>query len=440
MSTEKSNRSLGATQGKSTVNKNITDTDKKIAKDSILKAFQIAGLTSEDSIVCPNCGNSKKGKIKVKTSAKSGNLYWHCFPCGEHGDAIELLTKFMNYTFVDAINLLLDRDPLQNSMGNFKVLPKFEIAPPFLAKVNSAVYDYLLSLGSADEAVKYYGVWHIAPEAVIEAGSVVLVNARKIQNLLIAKFSKEELIECGVLTKDKAGRDFFLFNSEYNVVEPHRNDSGSVVGMQFRPSPQQMLKVKAHKDWKKRWSGKLSSSGEILDPSEAWEEAYSFNSAQAGEKIPYVTPFLSLKGAGRESLVGCGLWRIGKLPKGSKIYVVEGFKDLLAARTLGVEAYAIPGVGVMPSDKVCKLFKSHHMVVMLDGDEAGAKGRAALMAHFKEQGITSSIFPNQREGMDVADILVEKFAHTDCSCSTCKAWVISHPYDKETCGCRSCKA
>jgi hypothetical protein len=56
MSTEKSNRSLGATQGKSTVNKNITDTDKKIAKDSILKAFQIAGLTSEDSIVCPNCG------------------------------------------------------------------------------------------------------------------------------------------------------------------------------------------------------------------------------------------------------------------------------------------------------------------------------------------------------------------------------------------------
>ena len=419
------------------VNTKITDMDKKNAKDSILKAFQIAGLVSENNIICPNCGNSKKGKIKIKTSAKSGNLYWHCFPCGEHGDAIELLVKFMNLKFNEAINLLLDRDAIQQSNIG-KVIPVFEIAPAFVATVDSEIYNYILSLGDQQAAFDYYAVWHIAPEAVKEAGSVVLLDPTTIQQKLLKKFSRDRLIKSGIMTIDKNKKDFFLFNNEYNVVEPHLSPLGDVVGMQFRPSVKQAKKVKAHKNWKKLWTGQLSPSGEILDPSDAWELAYKGNKEKAGEKVLYVTPFLSLKGASDESLVGCGLWRISKLKKGSKIYIVEGFKDLLAARTMGVEAYAIPGVGVMPPTTALVELKKHHMVVMLDGDEAGERGRLALMNWFKEHGVSASLFPNQRQGLDVADILVEKNAHSGCQCPTCKEWLIAYPYTRDNCPCKSC--
>ena len=200
-----------------------------------------------------------------------------------------------------------------------------------------------------------------------------------------------------------------------------------------------MKKVQAHKDWKKKWSNHFSLTGEKLDPSDAWDLAYRQNPEETGEKVPYVTPFLSLKGASDQSLIGCGIWRINKLKSRSNIYIVEGFKDLLAARTMGVEAYAIPGVGVMPPKILLDTLKEHHMILMLDGDDAGEMGRNNLLNYFKEQKISASLYPNIRKNMDVTDLLVERFAHKDCSCLTCSKFVKEHPYNKDECPCKSCK-
>ena len=416
----------------------VTNDDKKLAKVQIEKAFHIAGLITDGRISCPNCGNNKKGKIKVKSSANSGDPYWHCFPCDAHGDAIELLTKYMNISFIDAVNILLDRDVIE---GLNTVTPdyKINIEPAFQAIVDFEVYNNLIMKGSQKLAYEYYSQWHISPQAVKEAGSVVIEDAKVAQNFLLNKFGRERLLKSGILTVDKNGADFFLFSEDYNVIEPHLSPEGDVVGMQFRPSPKQSKKVQAHKKWKKRWSNQFLPNGELLEPSEAWELAYKKNKDLAGERIPYVTPFLSLKGATDKSLVGCGLWRISKLQNKSKIYIVEGFKDLLAARTLGVEAYAIPGVGVMPPKLALDQLKNHQIIVMLDGDKAGERGRESLMSYFKDHKINALISPNIREGMDVADILVERHAHGGCKCITCKSWLKDNPFNKENCPCKACK-
>ena len=173
--------------------------------------------------------------------------------------------------------------------------------------------------------------------------------------------------------------------------------------MQFRPTGQTKIAVKAHKEWKK---------------------AYALDPEHAGPKAEYVTPFFSIRGAGNDSLIGCGLLKISTLKEPSEIWIVEGFKDLLAARSMGFEAYAVPGVGARIPDKVMQLFldKGHNLVVCLDGDEAGQRGRIAITAALNERGVPCTPHPGLPDGMDVADVLVKAYAESGCSCATCVAW------------------
>jgi 5S rRNA maturation endonuclease (ribonuclease M5) len=423
----------------------ITDEEKLAAKHQLAQAFSIAGLIQDGNPVCPKCSTSKKGKVQLKTSADTGIPYWKCHKCSERGDAISILTDVKGYEFTDAINLLIGRDGSGKSLRRV-TRPEVEITPSFTAVIDVEIYNTIRDYGSLDLAQRYYQRWHISPEAVAEAGSRYITDAASLHATLLDKFGRSRLIACGVLTIDKNGKDFFLFNDDYPVIEVHASPAGHVVGMQFRPSPKRMLKVKAHKEWKRRWTGVIDNDGNELEPADAWLNAYTADPDTTGSKAPYVTPFLSLKGAGIDSLVGCGLPRIANLQSSqsdaspTKVYVVEGFKDLLAARTLGVEAYAIPGTGVMPPAKVCKILARHHMVVTLDGDEAGARGRANLMAWFKTQGVPAVEKTDMRNGMDIADILVERNAHNGCNCETCVDWRTNNLFDPSSCSCATCKS
>jgi hypothetical protein len=423
----------------------ITDEDKLAAKHQLAQAFSIAGLIVDGNVVCPKCGTSKKGKVQLKTSADTGIPYWKCHKCSERGDAIGILTDVKGYEFTDAINVLIGRDGSGRALRTV-VRPEVEIAPSFTAVIDVEVYNMVRDSGSLEMAQRYYQRWHISPESVAEAGSRYITDAGALHKMLLERFGRQRLIACGVLTVDKNGKDFFLFNDDYPVIEVHASPAGHVVGMQFRPSPKRMLKVKAHKEWKRRWSGVVDTDGNELEPGDAWLAAYTADPDTTGPKAPYVTPFLSLKGAGTDSLVGCGLPRITQLPlpdrsaAPTKVYVVEGFKDLLAARTLGVEAYAIPGTGVMPPEKVCKILSRHQMVVTLDGDEAGARGRANLMAWFATQDVPAVEKTDMRPGMDIADILVERNAHNGCTCETCAEWRTTKPFDPVSCLCATCRA
>ena len=417
-----------------------TDADKLLAKSKLREAFEFVGLVSDNGIpVCPSCGTNKKGKVVLRSSSKSGNPYWKCHKCSERGDAIGLLT-LTGLSFPEAMNTLLGRNTKGVKIN--KIKPTVSLSDAFVAVVDVEVYNYIRAQGSIEESVRYYQKWHIDSDVVRDSGSTYLLDCESIHKDLLIRFGRDRLLAAGVITLDRNGNDFFLFNDDYPVIEPHLSPNGHVVGMQFRPSYKRMEKVHAHKKWKKRWSGIVASDGSVLDPDDAWRSAYAIDPVAAGEREKYVAPFLSLKGAGTDSLVGCGAHSLSKLPLGDKplkVFVVEGFKDYLAARTLGVNAYAIPGTGVMPPKKVCNLLKRFLMVVTLDGDQAGAKGRANLLAYFHENNVPAVEKSDIREGMDITDILVEAKAHSGCSCETCKEWVNDHPYDRNTCPCVSCK-
>jgi hypothetical protein len=404
------------------------------ADEQLAVAFGVLGLIHDGNLVCPKCGANKPKKVAFKTSAK-GRPYWTCYPCGANGSATKLL-RDQGMKLNEAVNVLLGRG--EHAVKKVDI-PEHIIQPNFTAVIDVEVYDYIHAAGSLEKAQQYYQRWHISAEAVEKAGGRYLENCTKLQQQLIAKFGIERLRECGVVTVDKNGKDFFLFSDDYPVIEVHMKPNGHVVGMQFRPSPKQRLKVEAHKAWKRRWSRFKDRDGNIAEPSDAWAAAYAKDSKRAGEKVPYVTPFLSLKGAGPQSLVGGGLKALTRIPKGSTIYIVEGHKDLMAIYSMGLFGYSIPGTGVMPPENVCRALSIFDVVVALDGDAAGAKGRKNLLEHLANFGVTAREKQNIREGMDVTDILVERHAHNGCTCETCTDWVSTHPYDPSTCPCTSCK-
>lgn len=407
----------------------FTKDDIETVREELEKAFSVTGLIDSGRPVCPDCHALKK--VYLKVSATTGKRYWKCQKCKARGDAIELLQR-TGMNFPDAIRALMSPDAQPKAVV-------LKVAPSFAATVDNEVYRRVVTSGSLDRAVEYYATWHISPDAVRQAGGRYLEDAAKLQHDLLAEFGKQRLIACGVMTVGEDGRDYFLFNDNYPMVEPHLDPSGRVVGMQFRPSFARRDLVKAHKEFKRKWSGVVDpATGLALEPSQAWEKAAAENPDAAGPRVRYVTPFLSLKGAGPSSLVGCGLHTLSKAQPGQTVYVVEGFKDLLAASTMGAYAYAIPGTGVMPPDEACEVLKRHRVLVTLDGDEAGAKGRAAVLEHLLGKGIQASAKEDMPLGMDVTDLLVQRHAHSGCACTTCEEWRMADPPGPQ-CPCPACR-
>lgn len=419
----------------------ISEADRRIDR-----AFALLGLTSEGKLVCPICHTAKRGKVVMKTSTKTGRPYWRCHRCTDPGEgsdrrpwggsAIDLLRTYGGRDFPTAVGELLG--DVEGGAAAEK-LDIVRIAPSFRATVDVEIYDRIRDAGSYEKAAEYYGRWHISEDAVRKVGATLIEDPKALQQQLTAEYGPLRLAEAGVTTEDREGGTVFLFSEDYNVVEPHTAPSGHVVGMQFRPSPRRLEAVYAHKRWKKRWSGHVGDDGVELEPAEAWRRAYA-KDRSVGRRSPYVTPFLSLRGGGPDHLVGGGLHLLYHLPAGSDIYVVEGIKDLMAALTLGVAAYAIPGVSAMPPAGAVDILRKHRLHVMLDGDDAGAAGRESLVRELAAAGVHATPADHLKDGMDVTDTLVQRNAHAGCLCSTCETWRAERPWDRSTCTCRTCRA
>lgn len=387
----------------------VSDEDIEAARHNIEQAFQIVGLCSAQSFQCPDCGTTKKGKVTLKP-AKG---YWACYRCGAWGSTIKLLQERGGYGFADAVNVLLGRPlttgaPTPPPPTRRPVLP---VIDDFTAVVDVEVYNWILAQGDVSLAQWYYGRWHISADAVEGSGATVIRDIDAFHAKALAKWGGDRLVACGLVKPASATpnkKDFFLLNWDYCVIEPHRRPSGDVVGMQFRPNPKQERKIAAHKAYSK-----------------ARDVAESVGEEFTGTKVDYVPKFLSLRGAGPNSLIGCNLPSVAVLPEGATVHIVEGFKDAIAAATMGAPAYAIPGVGVMPHVKVCEILARLDVVICMDGDAGGDTGRKNLEEHFSANGV-SYRGKDMPAGMDVTDRLVQRNADAGHRCAVCDEWRTTH--------------
>jgi len=345
--------------------------------------------------------SSTKAKFKIHEADGGWN---HFGSDGCHGDAVKVLQLFGVPTG-DAVKVLLGRptrEPIEiptdlDALTAAMVGVKTKIDIP----VFNGVLVYGRKTGGVEAACEFYGTWHISPEAVIESGAVLIKNPDHFAKAILAKFGEERLLACGLFVRTARGELYSLISTKFPVVEPHRHPvTGDVLTMQFRSSHAQYRKYLAHKAGLRDYKG--------------------------SEK------FISIKGAPTTAQIGTGLPRIETLPAGTTVYIAEGFKDQLAARTMGLEAYGLPGAHGRPPVKICALLARHDVRTAFDGDEAGDKGTVKLSDYLAEHGVTSSpmVLP---AGLDITDVLVGGFAYgsrnhgSPCACTTCATFRKQHP-------------
>lgn len=359
----------------------------KTSQALTLALSTVGKINTEDGIVlCPKCGKAAQLGKKFKMFPDGG--WKHFSSQGCFGDAHTVLVE-SGIPFPDAVRYLAGqptRTPIQRPSN----IAEVNIAPKFVAKVDAEVLNGVLVYGrktnGVDAAIDFYSTWHISPDAVRESGAVMITDPEHFTTNIVKRFGPDRLVAAGLFTEGRNGVRPLL-GENFPLVEPHIHPvTQTPTYMQFRASAAQAARHAEHKAGKRPYAG--------------------------SEK------FLSLRGTPRSSQIGMGLPRVAQLSKRSDVYIVEGFKDLLAARTFGVEAFAIPGVDFRPSEAVCEILSRHNIIVTLDGDDAGAAGRAGLVKYLNDAGITAREHEISN-GMDVADKLVLRHSEQGCSCREC---------------------
>lgn len=421
------------------------------ARSNIKRAFELSGLVSNGHPVCPQCG--KTGNKRVKLFSDGGYKCYSAGACvGRKGGAVDLVMDRANVSFIEAVGAILGRTALRNAPRDVRI--SVDAGDSFTAVADTEVFDALCALGDVEAAVAYYGQWHIAPEAVRESKSVV-VDAAQVRQVLTDRFGRERLVAAGLVVPREGKSDFWVVNERYPAIEPHLSAEGHCVGLQTRPSDQQYARYQKHTEYARQRREAVARGEDFRPP---------------GPDERYVPKFLSLRGGQvGVHLVGCGLHRLASLGDGATVYIVEGFKDMLAMRTLGFEAYALPGAGIAPPPAVIAELSRFRLAIAFDADEGGDLGSVRLGATLAANGIVPDAMLDQwrveyphtntlwsvryglesigltderlkragttakrrmaagwgcwrkrpPEGFDVADVVVSRKAEAGCTCSTC---------------------
>jgi len=259
--------------------------------------------------------------------------HFHCFGCGEHGDAITFAMKTTGASFMEAVESLAQEAGLevpksspqaaeaeQRRAGIAEVLEAAaQVYQKFLfAPKGRAGLDYLRNRGLSDETVKQFGLgWS-------GEGRGVLAAALRGQGI-----GGDQLLEAGLMKEGERGPVDMFFS---RVMFPIRDRRGSMI----------------------------SFGGRIL-----------------GDGQPkYVNGPETAVFSKRRSLYGLNLAK-DAVRKGAALIVVEGYMDVIALAQAGFGGAVAPLGTALTEDHLTEIWRlSPEPVICFDADSAGR--RAAL--------------------------------------------------------------
>ncbi len=168
---------------------------------------------------------------------QKGDMHYHCFGCGAHGDAIHFLMSHLKLSFSDAVQNLAERfhvhleylEDLETQKGPSKTLIK-----EALEQACRFYHFYLLYTPEGHEVLQY--LYKRGLDLDFMNRFQIGLAPRQggyFRKIMHAKFIKDEtLAAAGLITESKEGRwrDFF----SDRITFPIRDASGAVIGFSAR--------------------------------------------------------------------------------------------------------------------------------------------------------------------------------------------------------------
>jgi DNA primase len=276
--------------------------------------------------LCPFHGE-KTPSFYINTSKQ----IYKCFGCGEGGDVINFVMKMENLDFMDAVKLLAKRYGIEintnmdeESKIRMEKIKRFqdihiEAARFYFANLLSGKnygYEYLRKRGLDDKIIKKFGLGYS------------LASWNSLMDYLISKGNtKEELIECGLITyKEEGNKTYDKFRNR--VMFPIFDYRGNVIGF----------------------------GGRVLDDS-----------------LPkYLNSPDTLIFNKRQNLYGLNFAR--KEITDKTVVLVEGYMDLISLYQYGIKN-VVATLGTALTEQQGMLIKRYAetAIISYDSDEAGIK-------------------------------------------------------------------
>lgn len=297
--------------------------------------------------------------------------FWHCFGCGEGGDAINFIQKINHVSFAEAIEFLADRVGVQLRYSDgggqrvepglrLRVLEANQLAAEFFAGQllgGSGLpgRQFLDGRGFGKDAAEQFGIG-FAPTGGRELG----------QHLKAKGFSDEELVKAGLVREN--GWDFF----QGRVLWPIRDAGRSVLGFGAR---------------------------KIFD-----DDRMPAKYLNTPETIVYKKSTV---------LYGLDLAR-ANIAKKNQAVVVEGYTDVMACHLAGVDT-AVASCGTAFGDDHARLLQrllgtgdvtGGEVIFTFDGDAAG---QAAALKVFKgdQNFLAQTYVAVEPTGLDPCDLRIQ---------------------------------
>jgi len=339
--------------------------------DEIKNAADILDVVGEYVALQPS-GKNHKGLCPFHNEktpsffvSKERN-YFHCFGCGEKGDAITFIGKYKHLSYVESLEFLADKYHIEvERTGSVDQSPShdrlyqineeaMQFYQLFLTNMEKGqpALEYLKKRGLDVHTIRYFEIGY-APKEM-----------DTLYQQLHSKYEEIDLLTIGLIKKSQSGGYYDLFRDR--IVFPIKNEAGKVVGF----------------------------SGRLYEPSET--EPKYVNS-------PYTEIFTK----------GEILYNLDKaqpfIRRENRVVLYEGFLDVIASVKAGVKE-AVCSMGTQLTENQAALIKKYtdKVVLCYDGDKAGfeamAKAIKLLIAHKLEVAIV--LLP---EGLDPDDY-VKKYS------------------------------
>ena len=295
--------------------------------------------------------------------------YYHCFGCGESGDAIKFVREIENVDFMDAVKILADRAGMQipqTGFDNQKTAEQKRKRDILLKIMNDCAHFYLnnLNSGKADEHIEYILKRNIPSNIVRAFGLGASLNFYDLPKYLLSKgYSKQDILDSGTV----------------NEVDGRLTDA---------------------------------QGGRLIFPViNAMDEVVAF-----GGRVLKKTDFAKYKNT-KETLLfnkSKTLYNINLLKKLRKtqtikeVIMVEGYMDTISLYQAGFKN-VVASMGTSLTQEQARLIKRYADTVLIsyDGDGAGQKANMRGLEILKDEGVNVKVVPLP-EGLDPDDVIKQR--------------------------------
>jgi DNA primase len=274
---------------------------------------------------------------------------FHCFGCGESGDSISFITKYKNYTFVEAAEYLAKKAGIVLEETNISAKHnENKQLSDRLYKINrdAALY-YYKNLKSYPEVINYLKSRKIDINVIKKFGIGYAINQwdNLLKYLTHKGYIEEDILKTGLIIK-KQNENSYYDRFRNRVMFPIFDVKGRIIGFGGRVLDDSLPKY-------------LNSPESII-----------FNKGY--------------------NLYGLNLAK--EAVKDKSFILVEGYMDVIKMHTYGYNN-TVAALGTSLTDNQIKLMKrySKNFYIALDADNAGQKASLKALNMFKQNNLDAKV-------------------------------------------------